>query len=193
MAPSDEQAAGGVQQLAEIVSLASGGLWLVDGEHRTLAISRAAADLMGYEPNELVGQPTLGLNARPDAAQRHRAALSLDGTHDGEAVVLGKNGQHVRLRYQSRQLLIDGEPVVLGTVERAMPEGVVFGAIESAMAEGTMTARDVLQEFKQAGVPQGYWLLRIEQGEQSLRVIEDLLHDLHNAVIGEVADEPFAR
>ena len=73
------------------------------------------------------------------------------------------------------------------------PTGAFSWAQGALVADGepSQVAAEVVERLTVAGVPQGYWLVRIEQALVSTRATEALLHDLLDAIIDECArDSP---
>lgn len=104
--------------LARLVSSSPGSLWLIDREHRTVAISPAAAHLIEYEPHELIGLSIDPLHPERERATilHARSVVAIEGKLEGTTLLLTKAGSERELTYRSVVVRLNGEPYVLGTV-----------------------------------------------------------------------------
>ena len=77
---------------------------IVDEDQRYVAVSRGVTDILGYAPEELVGQRIESVVASDGRADPGRDWLRFlnDGRQEGEYSILDRDGHEMRLRYQAR-------------------------------------------------------------------------------------------
>lgn len=86
--------------LGEAVENAPIGVFVADEDMRYIAVNRAAATMLGYEREELLGIPVSDLSPLPDASERYRELVAA-GERSGRAQALCKDGSRIDVDYWS--------------------------------------------------------------------------------------------
>ena len=130
---------------------------VVDDQYRWRAVSPEFAELLGYEPAELAGQPTVGIAADPDEAtfERDTRHLETTGSHSGVAVLVARDGARIPFALSFRAVNGDGD---------------VFYVMQGELWLGKATVRRPDEEWRD-----GDWLEKqhaADHVERSVRTIE---------------------
>lgn len=175
----------GAHGLAALVALASDPLWLVNAERVTVAISHSAARVVGWAVHELVGRSTDELTPPEEWPRRDelRARMAAEGVLEASTPVLTRDGERRQVHYRAVLLSADGEPLVLGYVH-PVGEPLEWARPELEPEEAPLV-RELVHGLARAGVPQGYWLVRLAQAARHARALEELVRELQEQVTEE--------
>jgi PAS domain S-box-containing protein len=86
--------------LGDAVENAPIGVFVADEEMRYVAVNRAAAAMLGYERDELLGLLATALSPLPDATERYREMVAA-GERSGTTQALRKDGTEIEVEYWS--------------------------------------------------------------------------------------------
>jgi PAS domain S-box-containing protein len=86
--------------LGEAVENAPIGIFVVDEDQRYITVNRAAAAMLGYERDELLGLLATALSPLPDADERFREMV-VAGERSGTTRALRKDGSEIEVEYWS--------------------------------------------------------------------------------------------
>ena len=99
-------------------------VFVADDELRYVAVSRFAAEMLGYSREELLGLRVTDVARSPKAPREYEELVS-DGRREGTAVLTRKDGDEIEFRYIATETRLAGMPLYLsvGVPENGYPTG----------------------------------------------------------------------
>ena len=97
-------------------------VFVADDELRYVAVSRFAAEMLGYSREELLGLRVTDVARSPKAPREYEELVS-DGRREGTAVLTRKDGNEIEFRYIATETRLAGMPLYLsvGVPENGYP------------------------------------------------------------------------